>query len=182
MFIPLPKRYKVPLLISLTFAIGVIVFSNNITPLRAVLSMLGAILGILVLDVEYILQAYLIDPYNEHSVKIKELLSQKKYLSFIRYIDEHEYSFGELSIRSMVFQCLLAVFGFYFVMTGANVFAQCLVISLFANLLYFQTIEFAETKTLSRWFWILEADLSDAAYKTYIFIMFVVLVFQVYYL
>ena len=139
-------------------------------------------MGILILDVEYILQAYLIDPYNEHSLRIKEFLSQKRYLGFIRYIDEHEYHFGEMSIRSLLFQCLLAVFGFYFIMTNANPFAQCLAISLFANLLYFQTIEFAETKTLARWFWILDAELSDSAYKAYMFVMFVVLVLQIYYL
>lgn len=182
MFVPLPKRYKIPLLIALTFAIGVIVFSRNINFTRALLAVSGSVLGILILDLEYILQAYLIDPYNEYSVKIKEYLSQHRYLGFIRYIDENEYKFGEMSIRSVAFQSLLAVFGFYFIMTNVNPFAQCLTISLFANLLYFQVMEFAATKTLDRWFWILEANMTDSAYKAYMIVMFVVLVLQIYYL
>src|SRR3989344_2876757 len=171
MFVPLPQRYKVPLLIGLTLAIGVIVFSPSVTFFRALFAVLGAVSGILLIDAEYIMQAYLIDPYNEYSIRIKEFVSQKRILGLIRYIDENEYRFGEMSLRSILFQVMLAIFGFYFVTTNANVFAQCLAISLFANLLYAQILELAATKTISRWFWILDADLSAGAQKAYLIVM-----------
>jgi hypothetical protein len=180
MFVPLPQRYKVPLLIGLTIAIGIVVFSSNINIYKAVLAVLGAIVGAVFLDIEYILQAYMIDPYNEHSVRIKEYISSKKFLGLIRYFDEAEYRFGEMSIRSAAFQILLALFGFYFIAAakGSNLFALCLSISLFANLLYFQILELVSTKTLSRWFWLFDIEMSFGAYKVYVAIMFGMLVLQ----
>lgn len=182
MFLPLPQRYKVPLLIALTIAIGVIVFAPEINMLSALAAVLGAIVGFIFLDAEYIAQAYVIDSHNEHSIKIKEYFRGKQFLTLIRYFDQNEYHFGEMSIRSALFQVLLAIFGFYFITTNANAFAQCLSVSLFANLLYAQILEFASARTISRWFWILEVDLSHEAQKLYIIVMSMVLVLHIYYL
>lgn len=182
MFVPLPQRYKVPLLIGLTIAVGIVVFSPSINIYRAVLAIVGAIVGAIFLDIEYILQAYMIDPYNEHSVKIKEYINSRSYLGLIRYFDQAEYQFGEMSIRSAAFQILLALFGFYFIAAskGTNLFALCLSISLFANLLYFQILELVSTKTLSRWFWLFDIELSLSAYKIYVGIMAIMLILQLY--
>jgi|694.fasta_scaffold01486_20 hypothetical protein len=182
MFLPLPQRYKVPLLIALTIAIGVIVFAPEVNMFTALFAVLGAIVGFIFLDAEYIAQAYLIDFHNEHSIKIREYFKNKRFLTLIRYFDQYEYQFGEMSLRSALFQVLLAIFGFYFITTNANAFAQCLSVSLFANLLYAQILEFASTKNISRWFWILEVNLSHEAQKLYIIVMSLVLVFHIYYL
>lgn len=162
-------RYKIPLLISLVVSLGVLVLRMEGYWLNALLTFVFAIIGILILDFEYVVHAYLIDPMSEVSIRVKETMrSPSRYVAFI---NQYEHSFGEMPIRSAIFQIMLALFTLYVVTAASPVYIQALALSMYANLLFQQMNEFVLTKHLSRWFWGYTGTLSHQKYQGYMVLM-----------
>lgn len=174
MFLPFPSRYKIPLLISLLIGLAYLALTAEGQWLNAILAFIGAVLGVFLLDFEYIIQAYIVDPLTDSSLKIKEYLSNRRVFGLIKYLDENEYNIGELSIRSAVFQVLFTLMGFYVVFGSRSPFIICLSLSVLANLIYIQMMELNKTSTLKRWFWIYDGELTKSSYNSYIGVMLLV--------
>ena len=170
-------RYKIPLLVSLVCALALIALGGITYWLSAILVFLGAIIGFIILDLEYIVHAYLVDPLSETSLLIKSYIRAKNAGEYARFLSENEYTLGEVSIRSVLFQVGLFLFTIYVVTTSANAFVQGAALSMYANLLYYQFVEFKKTQTLQRWFWIYTGNLNVGVYKIYIGLIFLSLVF-----
>ncbi len=181
MFVFIP-RYKIPVMIALATGLVYIAMSAESNWLMAVLAFVGALLSIFVLDLEYIFHVYFIDPQHEKAEDIKAMLKGKKFLALADYFSKNEYSFGELSIRSVLFQIILAIFTFYLVVTNSFVLVTCLCLSLMGNLLYEQLLELNETKTLERWFWVYDGDLTARVYQLYLGAIFLALLISFYYI
>jgi hypothetical protein len=175
---PVIHRYKIPLLISLVIALAVIALRGETHWFNAVLAFLGGVMGIFVLDLEYIVQSYLVDMESEHSKEIKSSIQNKNPIAFVHYINSNEYKFGELSIRSALFQFVLMIISFYTVITGVWIFGQALILTVAANLIYTQIIELSQTKTLQRWFWIYDGTVTYKMASIYIVFILVLFVFQ----
>ena len=172
------KRYKIPFLISLVTGIAMVALVGEEYWLNIVLTISGALVGMSFLDLEYILFAYLVDPLSETALEVKKYVESKKLFGFVQFLNESEYKFKELSLRIIFFQVLLVIFASYIITTNAFVFVQGLTLSVLANLLYAQMVEFQDTKTLQRWFWIYSGDLSRNLYIVYMFVMLILLVLQ----
>lgn len=175
---PISARYKIPLLISLVISLALIAFRAESYWLNAIYIFLGGIVGFIFLDMEYLIYAYVIDPMTDIAAEIKSYLAQKNIKEFLRFINENEHTFGEVSIRSMLFQVTLCVFTLYVVTTNSWVFVQSMCLSMLASLIYYQIIEFQRTRTLERWFWIYSGKLSEGFYKAYVFVMFLIFIVQ----
>jgi len=69
--------YRIPLILGIS--LGVVIFSTsfkgNITD--AILIFLGAILGIFMLDLDYILQAYILEPEDNFSKLFRDYIKSK---------------------------------------------------------------------------------------------------------
>ncbi len=181
MFIFIP-RYKIPILISLATGLVYLALSSDSSPITAILGFVGALLAVLVLDAEYILTAYFIDPQHEKATYIKDMLRGKHFITLADYLTKNEYSFGELSIRSVLFQIVLAVFNLYLVVTNSFSLVTCLCLALMGNILYAQLIELQETGTLERWFWVYDGALTKRVYYTYLSVMALSLALAFYFL
>ena len=182
MFVPIPQRYKIPLLISLAIALVFVALTAESNWLRALFAFVGSVFGILLLDLEYIIHVYVVDPGHEKAAQIKEFVKNKRFFSLVRFINETEYTFGEMSIRSVLFQALLTVFGLYVVTTSINPLVVCMTLSMLANLLYAQIIEYDRTSTLQRWFWVYNGELTRNVYIGYMITMGLAILLELYFL
>lgn len=164
---PIINRYKIPFLIALVVGLSAVVFGNVSNWLVAVWAFLGAILGIFIVDMEYILNAYIIDPSVEISGIIRDMIKKKQYKLYFKFLNENEYKFTNMAIHSTLFLVILAFFAFYIIVGNYWVFAKTFTVSILAVLVYKSIIELSKTKTLKRWFWFYNGEISYRASIVY---------------
>jgi hypothetical protein len=175
---PFVERYKIPFLLAIVVALAVVVIPGYVSYIGAGLAIAGAIVGFLLVDLEYLIHAYLIDPSSEVSMKIKDFVAHRNFVGLIDYYNREEYTFGELSIRSAIFQVILTALALMTITNNSWIFARTMVLTMSATLLYFQVSEYIKTHTLQRWFWIYRGTLSDSFYKAYMVALMIIFVYQ----
>ena len=175
---PIVERYKIPFLLSIVVSLAIIILPGTVNYQTVILAFAGSFLGILLIDLEYVVHAYLVDPSSEVSVRIKEYLSARDYAGLIDFYNREEYSFGELSIRSILFQGILAMLALMTITNQSWIFARGMVLSMSISLLYFQFQEYLRTSTLQRWFWVYRGSLYPAIYKAYMTVIFLIFIYQ----
>lgn len=175
---PLFVRYKIPFLFSIVVSLAIIVLPGEVSILNAVLALVGSFLGFLLIDLEYLIHIYIVDPSSELSMRIREYLSNRNFIGLVDFYNREEYSFGELSIRSAMFQVVLSALALMTITNQSWIFGRGVVLSMTINLLYFQFQEYIKTGTLQRWFWVYRGNLSPAIYKAYMFLIFLIFVYQ----
>jgi hypothetical protein len=147
--------YKTPLLVSLTLAIVLIALRIPREPFTYVAVILGSFLGTFLLDLDYIIHAYFLEPATDFSKTLKAFLKHRDLGNAFSYIQYHRNSIKEKVLHSVLFQIVLAAISIYVVYAGPNVFIKALILSAFLNSLY----RFAEhlfTDNLDEWFWSLK--------------------------
>lgn len=173
-------RYKIPILISLVIALAVVVISRETYWLTAILTFAGAFIGMFLVELEYVLHAYIVDPSSDLSNMVKEKVKNKDLKGYIEFIHSQEYNYPDATLHSAFFQILIAIFTLYTVIVSTSGFAIGLTLSLSANLMYSQLVEYQHTKSLKRWFWIYKGELNNTFYSAY-FIVIVLLFFANFY-
>lgn len=153
-------RYKIPLLISLVVMLCILALNAESNPFSILFIILGALIGIFLLDLEYLLTAYVVDPDAQMSKQLKAEVVGKNIFSYARFLNDYEYEFKNLAMRSVVFHVLLLIFGYYIVITQSFVLAQAIVLSMLANILYFELMEILSKGNLDRWAWIYNGDVT----------------------
>jgi len=176
------NRYKIPFLISLVIALGIVVFGGVGNWLTAVFIFLGSILGMFFLDFEFLLNSFIVDPDEEKSVEIRRIAKNKDIKGYFEYINQNEYAFDKLMIRSVLFQILFWIFIFYVINGAGQAFSLAFTLSVGANMLYQQILEFIRTKTLRRWFWMYNGEITKKVYDSYIILMALLYVIMVLYI
>ncbi len=175
---PLFERYKIPFLFSVVVSLAIIVLPEKISILSAVLAFSGSILGFLLIDLEYIIHAYLVDPSSEFSSRIKEYLSSRNFIGLVDFYNREEYTSGEMSIRSAMFQVILSALALMTITNQSWIFARGMVLSMSINLLYFQFQEYLKTGVLQRWFWVYKGALYGGFYKLYMVLLLIFFIYQ----
>lgn len=169
---PILVRYKILLLIALVVSLGIIALGNVSVWYEAVFIILGGMLGMVFLDLEYVIEAYLTNTTAPTSVALKKAVTAGKFNGFVKYIIENEKSYTDLPIRSVLFQVLLLIFGYYIVFTHAFPFAISMILTMMGVMLYDQAMELAQTGNLKRWFWVYNGDVSQKGAWAYVMVMF----------
>ena len=164
---PIFYRYKIPFLIALVVGLAAVVLGGVASWITAVWAFFGAIIGIFIIDMEYVLNAYVIDPSTEVSGFIRELIHKKDYKGYFNFLNNNEYKFKDLAIHSTFFVILLAGFALYTSVGSYWIFAKTLTVTMYAMLVYESIIELARTKTLKRWFWFYNGEISYRASVVY---------------
>ena len=172
------QRYKIYILISLVSGFAFLALKGESNWINGVLAFLGALFGMILIDSESVIYAYILDASSERAKKIKSFVKSFDIKGFAQYLDEYDYSFGESSIKSVFFQLILFVFSIYVITTGTMVFVQTLTLSMFANLLYVQHIELQKTSTLQRWFWLYDGKLPRKFFSIYLILILLLVMFQ----
>ncbi|MCH7730259.1 metal-dependent hydrolase [Patescibacteria group bacterium] len=113
---------------------------------------IGGILGTFLPDIDHLLYVYLIKPEELNSLRIKELISKRKFASTIKALFEGRRARGELIFHTVLFQLLFLVLTFLIITSSGSIFGRGLVLGLGLHLLVDQLVDFLDLGSLENWF------------------------------
>ena len=151
------KTYKIPILLSITLSVVLIAIATIKTPLMIVLTFLACLLGIVVNQLDFIIEALFNETETPYSKNLKAYLKHNDIIGALKYNDSHWQESTEKTIESALFQILFAVFCIFVVYSNVNIIIKALALSIFANNIY-KFIEVYFTKNIDDFvrYWIIQ--------------------------
>ena len=173
--------YKIPLVISISLSIFLISYTVETRPLQIAVIILGSLLGSLVLDLDYFLHAYFLEPDSDFSINLKTYILHKDIKGALTYLNTHKDEVKEKTLNSGLFQILLIGILFLILYSTVNIFVKVFLLSIYANSIY----KFAENyflhKTFEDWFWFIKGTPKKEMVGGYIIFLLVFFFYFVYY-
>lgn len=169
--------YRLPLFLSVTFIIAMIALRVERNVLNIFQIVLGGITGTFLLDLDYLLHAYFIDPTSQMSKNMASYIKHRDFGGFLRFSQEHKHDILDKTLNSALFQVVLAGAAIFVVWSSTNLFMKALMLSTLLNSLYRFCEAVLEGKT-AVWFWSLKINQSKLSIYSYgigLFILFLVL-------
>lgn len=150
------SKYKFPLLISLVISILIIALRLETKPLNIILILFGSLIGAFILDLDYMFFTYIVEPKHYFSKNVSESIKKRNYLGALQYISYHKKELRNLPLHSALFQVSLMVLGFYILSSSQEILGKALCLTLIAQMFFEQAKDYAESKKLDEWFWMLK--------------------------
>lgn len=171
--------YKIPLLISIVLIVVMLAMGpvRNTFDITAII--VGVLLGMAVLDMEYVLNAYFLDTKTDFSKTLVGFIRHSDWGNALRYIYYNRDESKENSLNSALFQMVLALLGIFVVYSTRSYFAKALVLSVFTHSIYVLFEYYFKDRT-DDWFWVLKNKPSKRGVQSYIFVMLLILSFCLY--
>ncbi len=168
--------HKIPLLISTTLSVVLIAIKFQNDALSFTYIILGSLFGTFILDLDYVIHAYFLEPSSDFSRAIKSFVSHTDPLNALSYANLNKHSVGEKALNSALFQIVLALASLFVISVSANLFVRTLLISTFANSLY-RMAEFYFDEKIGDWFWAFRVKPTRKTFGVYSVVMAGVFVF-----
>lgn len=159
--------YKLPLILSIVIGIAILASATVRTSLGITQVMIGAILGTFVLDLEYFLNAYILDPGKDFSKTLKGFVRDKDWGNTMSFIQYHKNEAKENALNSALFQVVLVALSIFVAYASPSLFAQALIISVFAQSIYVVFEHYYKDST-DDWFWMLNDKPTKAMVQLYL--------------
>lgn len=182
------NRYKIPLLISLVVAIGIIALSVESNVFKGLLVFLGSILAMFFLDLEIIIANKLwygeiIENNNKHSISslkkvLDQIINSKSISMYLALVEKIEYRTTSLIFQSAIFQIVLLILTLFLIYTDGNLFVKSFVLSLNAHILYAEFLEYTKTKNIDRWFYFYVGEKSRFFYISYFLVIISIFIYS----
>jgi hypothetical protein len=173
--------YKISLILSVALAILLISFTVETRPLQIAVIVLGSLLGSIVLDLDYFLHAYLLEPDADFSLNLKAYVLHHDFKGALSYLNTHKDEVKEKTLNSGLFQILLIGILFLILYSTINIFIKVFLLSLYANSIY----KFAENyflhKSFEDWFWFIKGTPKKEMVGGYIILLLIFFFYFVYY-
>jgi len=170
---------KFPLLISTVLAIVLFAVMSIRLPIEATQILLGALLGTFILDLEYILYAYALEPNKEFSKTLIGYVRHRDLPNVINHIKYHKDEVEDKSLNSALFQVIFAILSIFVVTATTSIFAKAFVLSILASSLYKLSENYYEDK-IADWFWAFKTKPSKSGTKIFFSGITLVLVLCIY--
>src|SRR3990172_1952964 len=170
--------YKTPLLLSITLMIAIVAIKVPRELLVYTYVILGSLLGTFVLDIDYVIYAFFLEPDADFSRTLSTFLKHGDLFNALAYIQYHKDEVREKTLNSAVFQIVLAGISLYVVYSDTGFFTRALILSALLNSLY-RFSEHYFTHTTDEWFCALKnkpSQKSSAIYGAVLFALFLVCV------
>lgn len=171
--------YKLPLLISLTLIIIMLAISGIGNPVQMASIIVATLLGMFVLDFEYVLNAYFLDTQSDFSKTLVGFVKHSDWNNALKYIYFHKDETRENSLNSALFQMVLAGMSVFVVYAAISLFAKALILSVFAQSIYV-LFEFYFKDRTDDWFWALKVKPSKQGVHAYAFVLLLILSYCLY--
>lgn len=164
MNLPFFKYYRIPLILAVSLSLVIITYksslllenANTMSYLNILGIFVGAILGIFILDLDYFIHAFLLEPKSQVSNLIKTYIKDKDIIGAFNYIILHSDQFENKTLNSLVFQVALSIFSMLIVIDpGVPFLIKAMVISTLLNTI-FRFYYFYFQGFGNDWFWILK--------------------------
>lgn len=171
--------YKLPLLISVTLtvtllALGVVRKALGITEV-----VLGCLLGTFILDAEYLMYAYILEPKSEFAKSVFGYIKYKDFAGLIDFINQHKNEVKDKALNSALFQAILVPISIYAVYASTSLFIKAFVLSILASSIYKLIEAYFDGKS-DAWFWAIKSRPSKGGVVVYIIFLIIVLIFCLY--
>lgn len=171
--------YKLPLLISATMTVTLLALGvvRKAWPISEVV--IGCFLGTFVLDLEFIMYAYILEPTAEFSKSIVGYIKYKDFGGLLEFIHTHKNEVTDRALNSVLFQVILVPIAIFAVYASQSLLIKALILSTFASSIYKLIESFFDGKT-AEWFWAIKAKPSKQGVIGFIIFLLLVLVFCLY--
>lgn len=177
MFKTFLSSYKVPLLLSITVGVVLIALRVEKDILNITLIMMGSLLGILLLELDYILYAYFLEPTKEFSKTLQGYISHKDIGRAITYIHYHKTEVKDKTLNSALFQIVLGILMIFVMSSDTNLLIKSLIISTYVNTIYTMLNEYFEGR-IKDWFWSLKGTPTKNTLIIFTSVLILLLVFS----
>ncbi len=178
MFKKIWNIYKVQFLVSI--ALAIVIISTNIikTPLNISLVSLGALIGTFILEFDYFVYAYFMEPEKSFSHTLKAFVSHRDFAGALNHIYYNKGEVRDKTLNNVLFQIALAGTSIFVATSSSSIFVKVLVLSTFANSIYKMADYYFEGKS-DQWFWSLKKMPTENGILTYGLVLVLVLVYSI---
>ncbi|OGC38854.1 hypothetical protein A3K42_00455 [candidate division WWE3 bacterium RBG_13_37_7] len=121
-------------------------------PLTIGLVIFGSFLGTFVLDIDYLIYAYVLEPARDFSKTLKGFVQHADLSNALMYIEYHKNELGDKTLNSALFQIIFALFAIFVSASPASLFIKALVLSTCGNSIY-RLWEAYLKGGINEWFW-----------------------------
>jgi len=149
--------YRIPFILAIS--LGVVILSTNFrgTSFDIFLLFLGVIFGMFFLDLDYFLQAYILEPEDNFSKLLRDYIKSKDIPGAFNYIIYHADEVENKTLNSAMFQFAIMFFSVFIVRSDISIFFKALVLSTQLNTI-FRFFYFYFQGHGKDWFWILKNE------------------------
>lgn len=144
--------YKIPLLVSLTLSVVLIALKVERQAFTFTLIVLGSFLGTFILDLDYFIYAYFLEPSKEFSKTLTAFVKHKDAINVFSYIQYHRNDLKDKILQSALFQSIFAALCIFVIASNTGFFVKALVLSVLINSLY-RLVEDYFNGLSGDWFW-----------------------------
>ncbi len=169
--------YKIQILV--TVALIIVIISTNVvrSPQAVFLIVLGAILGTFILDLDYVVYAFFLEPEKPFSINLKGFIEHKDLAGALNHIYYNKEEVKEKTLNSVLFQIALAGTAVFVAASSTSLFMKVLIISAFANSIYKMADYYFDGKS-DQWFWALKKLPTENGILVYGLVLVLVLVYS----
>ena len=171
--------YRIALLLSVTLAIVLTALRVEKNVVKIIFIFTGSLLGTFVLDLDYIIHAYFVDPTSEFSTMIKGYVKHKDVHNLLAYAHLHKDNVPDKTLNSGLFQIVLAGATFFVLSSSINVGIKALVVSAFLNSIYRFWEVYMQGK-VNQWFWSLKVGTNKGSIYGYTLILVVAFLYTLF--
>ena len=170
-------KFKMSLLLSMVLAIVLIAIRVEKNPVYIVAIVVICLAGTFLLDLDYFIYAYFLEPTDDFSLHLKGFLQHKDYGGAVSYIVHHREQVKERTLNSALFQAILAGSLVFVFASSASLPVKVLLMAAFVNSLYRFSEYYFEGRA-GEWFWVLKATPSKQGMLLYATGLLAVLVYS----
>jgi len=162
------QKHSLNLLLALVLFILILALRLETHPINILWILVGCLLGSFLLDLDYYLFAFLVEPSHHFSIRVKEFFNQKNLVGMVAYVSTHTDVLPRLTLHSALFQVIMAIVVLYVLTSSASVFGQAFVLSGFLASIYKISDQYFKTNNVDSWFWILKEKPTKKFIKIYL--------------
>lgn len=162
-------------LLSLTAAIVILALKVERDPFSIAMVFIGAFLGAVILDMDYFLHAYFLEPEKDFSKTLVGFVKHRNVSGAVSYIHYHKDEIKDKTLNSMLFQVILAGLVLFVMPSGVSLLMKALILSTYMNSIY-KMLEEYFAGNISEWFWALKTPLSRNGFYIYTGALLLILV------
>lgn len=168
--------YKLPLLISITLIITILALAVVRQALGITEVIIGCLLGTFVLDTEYIMYAYILEPQSEFAKTVFGYIKYKDFTNLLEFINQHKDEVKDKALNSALFQAIIVPMAIFVVYASTSLFIKAFILSTLASSIYKLIEAYFEGKA-DDWFWAIRSRPKKEGVILYIMALIIVLVF-----
>ncbi|HLD51379.1 hypothetical protein A3K34_00265 [candidate division WWE3 bacterium RIFOXYC1_FULL_40_10] len=170
------STYKFPLLIAIT--LGVVLSAVKVAkePLLLAMIFAGVLLGTLVLELEYVLYAFVFEPHTPFAENLTSFIKHGDFANAAKYVEYHKHEITDKSLNSAVFQVIIGLMAIFVISSDVSILIKAFVLSIFANTIYKLAESYFENK-LHDWFWVLKNTPSRSGVVLYSFSLLILFIY-----